>query len=98
MAVKHKKEKIKVKPRPKPKPKLINFMDYDTAWLKGTFDKSREMFQIIVIDSNRKRVDKIESHLIESGYVRTPQLAMEDFIRRNKSQVLDKIFNKLEEE
>jgi hypothetical protein len=57
----------------------------------GTIDGETDIYQVRVVDGiiniNYFNIEKIQR-----GYGSTPQEATEDFIRRNKSEVLDQIF------
>jgi len=84
-----KKKKIKVTI-----PVIPNWKDYDTEIIEGTFDKQRTHFKVVVVDPDGNIIDKIDNISYENGYGTMQEKAMEDFIRRNSSAILDKIFNK----
>ena len=58
---------------------------------EGSFDGDGVIFQVRVVDGIMN-VNKFNIEKIQRGYGSTPKEATDDFIRRNKSDVLDLIF------
>jgi hypothetical protein len=57
----------------------------------GTIDGETDIYQVRVVDGITN-INYFNIEKIQRGYGSTPQEAIKDFIRRNKSDVLDQIF------
>ena len=69
-------------------------IDYQILTEKGLFDAGSDYFRVSVVESgNGKRVREFNIEPINVGFGATPKEAIDDFIRRNKSIVLDVIFD-----
>ena len=78
----------------KPKrPKVVDKIDYQILVEKGFFDVGGDFFRVSVVESGGKRVAQFNIVDVQLGFGRTSQNAIDDFIRRNSSDVLDKIFD-----
>ena len=78
-----------------PKPLTLRKVDYDIAVDEGNLSDSHEIFRVKVI-LNGVEVNSIGESFISCGFGQTRQKAVEDFISRNNSNILNKIFDKEE--
>ena len=78
-----------ITPKPKPKPAPL---DYQTLVEEGTFDGGNPLFRVVVI-LNGSRKDEFLGEKVNVGFGATPKEAIDDFIRRNTSSLLDKVFD-----
>ena len=65
----------------------LNFED-------GKLSETHEIYRAFIVDNNNKECIAIDSELISCGFGHSRQKAIEDFINRNNSQILSKIFER----
>ena len=69
-------------------------VDYQILTEKGLFDEGSDYFRVSVVEvGNGKRAQFFGPEAIHVGFGATPKEAIDDFIRRNISNVLDMIFD-----
>ena len=97
----------KKKPQPKPKaiqPKIIQpkvtqptiapkKVDYQIVIEKGELAPRIDSFRVFVSDGNGKRLGEFNAAKVHEGFGLDTSGAVNDFIRRNSSDVLNKIFD-----
>ena len=78
-------------PKTNAKPRTI---DYQILTEQGLFDSGSDYFRVTVVESGSgKRVHSFNEERIQNGFGSNPKEAIDDFIRRNKSDVLDMVFD-----
>jgi hypothetical protein len=75
-----------------PKPRKV---DYDIAVEDGTLGDDYSIYRVKVI-ADGIEVNQIGEGFVSCGFGQTPGKAVEDFINRNNSNILNKIFDKEE--
>ena len=68
-------------------------IDFYTDVQVGDLDNSHEIYRVVVKDQKGKIVESIGSVSIENGFGQNRAEAYKDFIRRNSSGLLNKIFD-----
>jgi len=66
--------------------------DYQIRVDKGNVSDGQEFHRVVTV-VNSKRVSTLGTEKINEGFGATPKEAIDDFVRRNSSDVLNKIFD-----
>lgn len=85
--------KLKVK-LPEPIPEKPKEPDYDIKYDQGTLDDDHIIHRAFVVDETGKMVLSIDGNLISPGFGTQRGDATQDFIRRNNSIILNKIYER----
>ena len=90
--------KEKLTPKPfvfkEPKPQKPKPPDYDISYDQGSLDDDHEIHRVFVIDGSGKMVLSIDGDLISCGFGTGRNEAVKDFIQRNNSIILNKIYER----
>ena len=60
----------------------------------GTFGKDNTFFRVTIKDED-KIINKLGNDTIQAGFGVEPNAAIQDFINRNKSSLLNQVFEKV---
>lgn len=69
--------------------------DYILVYSKGKLDPSHVVFRAAVANAAKpkKALLKMGDEVIQNGFGSTKEVAIQDFIQRNKSNVIERIFD-----
>jgi len=69
--------------------------DYVLVYAKGKLDPSHTVWRAAVADAAKpdKILNKMSEEVIQNGFGPTKEEAIKDFINRNKSKLIEKIFD-----
>ena len=84
---------LKVK-LPKPVPEKPKLPDYDINYDEGTLDDDHVVHRAFVVDETGKMILSIDGNLVSPGFGVNRGEAARDFIRRNNSIILNKIYER----